>query len=431
MSLKQGINHRLRIVEPVYDVANQRAEYRLPADMMFFSDFRLINVGSSVANATLYNAVLGAEAHIRAIRLFDGATELDAVNDFPQWRSFQKLQVSNDGAADVGSVLSRNRLGFIAQGRDDILEATFADTPELSSSAAASLANFGRVGQKAWISLKSIFPILQAVPVMPTGVFRQLRVEIEYNSAAAMTKLIVDDQVANLSSSRALLLADEIQDPEQEKTMMKAFASAPIRYRGLVQDQFFLQNVAAPAAGAVVHTQTQRLRGFDSSYVHSLIVKVVPRVMRQPVANTNNPFGQLGSQVLYSPEVQVAVNGQNLIPREGLRGKMRALAMTTDSVGSLDLPIQVAKLGQKFNDKGLDGIVEQGRGLYLPYAIDVEQFVEDMQLTITRTAISDNAELVASYDVLCFAHVDRAIVFEKGAGMTGGDSRYRIVNIGA
>ncbi len=85
-SAKNLVAHKLRIFEPVYDVANSRAEYRLPADVMFFSDLRLINVGAAANNATEYNSLLGAECMIRSIRLMDGATEIDAVNDFPQWR---------------------------------------------------------------------------------------------------------------------------------------------------------------------------------------------------------------------------------------------------------------------------------------------------------------------------------------------------------
>lgn len=430
MSLKQSINSKLRIVEPVFDVANSRAEYRLPADMMFFSDFRLVNVGSTTTNASLYNAVLGAEAHIKAIRLFDGATELSAVNDFPQWRSYQKLMVSNDGASDVGAILSRNSLGFIGHGAENIINASYNETPDVQSANVATLSDFGQVGQKAWISLKSIFPFLQSIPVMPTSLFRQLRVEIEYNSAANMAELLIAPGITTLSSSRALLLADEIQDPEQEASIMKKLIESPIRFKGLVQDQFQLNAVAAPASGAVSHSQTQRLRGFDGSYVHELIVKVVPQtVPLVPGGTDQNPFGAVGSKSLYNPQLQVAVNGQNIIPRDGLRGKMRALAMTTDSMGSLDLPVSCARLPQQNPGNGYAGVPLNGRSQYLPYAIDIEQYVEDMQLTIQRDAVSANADLIASYNIVCFGLIDRALVFEQGAGMVGGDSRYKIINL--
>lgn len=417
------------------DVANNRAEYRIPADLVYFSDFRLINVGSSVLNATKYNAILGAEAHIKSIRLMDGATELDAVNDFTQWRSILKLQRNNDGQSNVGSFLAKNTLGFLAEGGERINEDNFGNGPNLDTAPDALIQGFGQVGQKAWISLKTIFPFLESTPIMPTNVFRQLRVVVEYNSGVEMQELVTAANIPDIQSSRALLLADEIQDPEQEAAMMKRFMEQPLRWRAEVNDAYLLN--AGPATADQVGQravpqgiQTQRLRGFDSTYLHNLILKITPLAVPTSAPNVNKPFGKLGSTVQYQPQVQIAVNGANLIPREGIRGKMRALAMTTDSLGSLDLPPSCARFPQKFPNNGLGADVQNMAGEYLPYAVDIEQFVEDLQVSISRTAVFNNAFTSDQYRIEAFGLVDKALVFEQGAGMGGGDSRYRIVNVG-
>jgi hypothetical protein len=417
----------LHIIEPVVDLPNNRAEFRLPIDTMFFSDLRLINIGTSTVNATQYNSILGAESVIQSIRLYDGATEIDAVNDFPQWRAVQKLRVSNDGAISVGRVLSKNGVGYILSGTNDLTAATYGTSPVVETAQGA-----GTVGQQAWVSLKSIFPFLAQVSVLPTSIFRQLRVEIEYHSSVDLANYVVDATLTTAVTSHALLLADEITSPAARMAMLEQFAATPIKWKSPVEDSFLL-NANAPADNdgqRVVPTeQSQRLRAFDAHYVHDLVIKIVPLATPISAADTNKVFGAVGSLSQYNPSVQIAVNGANVHPREGLRGKMRALAQLTDAIGSIDTMALQTFAGFTFNANAASAPLITTAGQVAIWGSDIEQSVDDLTLTVRRSGVFGNPQTYEQARVYVFGQCAKALVLGQGAGTEAGQAAYTMVNL--
>jgi hypothetical protein len=427
-SSKNLVAHKTRIFEPVIHVANSRAEFRLPADQLYFSDLRLINVGAVANNATEYNSILGAECMIQSLRLYDGATEIDAVNDFPQWRAVQKLKVANDGAISVGKILSKNGIGYILSGTDDLEQATFANNPIVNTAQGA-----GTVGQKAWISLKSVFPFLAQTPVLPTSIFRQLRVEIEYHSSADLANFVVDATQNGIVTARSLLLADEITSPTAEAMLLEQFAATPLVWKSPVEDSFLLNATTAPADAAgqrvVPEEQTQRLRAFDSHYVHDLVLKVVPLTTPTSAVNTNKVFGAVGSLAQRDASVQVAVNGANVHPREGLRGHMRALAQLTDSIGSIDTFAlqQFSSLTFQGNVASAPLITTAGQAAI--WATDIEQGVEDLSVTVRRSGVFGNPQTYEQQRVYVYGRCAKALELMQGAGGPGGEAAYQLKNL--
>jgi hypothetical protein len=414
-------------MEPVIDLPNNRAEYRLPVDTMFFSDLRLINVGTSTVNVTEYNSILGAESVIQSIRLYDGATEIDAVNDFPQWRAVQKLRVSNDGAISVGRVLSKNGVGYILSGTTDLTTGNYAEGPLVETAQGA-----GTVGQQAWVSLKAIFPFLAQVSVVPTSIFRQLRVEVEYQSSADLANYVVDATLVNAVTSRALLLADEITSPAAQIAMLEQFAAAPITWKSPVEDSFLLDanSPADNAGGRVVPTeQTVRLNAFDAHYVHDLVVKIVPLITPESANNVHKVFGAVGSLSQYNPSVQVVVNGSNVHPREGLHGHMRALAQLTDAIGSIDTMALQTFAGFTFNDKAAIAEIITTAGQVALWATDIEQPVADLNVTVRRSGVFGNPQTYEQARVYVYGQCAKALVLGAGAGTPAGQAAYTITNM--
>lgn len=426
-SAKNAVAHRTRIMEPVIDIANRRAEYRLPSDTMFFSDLRLVNVGTSTVNATEYNSILGAESVIQSIRLYDGATEIDAVNDFPQWRAVQKLRVSNDGAISIGRILSKNGVGYILSGTQDLTIANYAETLVVETAQGA-----GTVGQQAWVSLKAIFPFLAQVSVVPTSIFRQLRVEVEYQTSADLANYVVDATLVNAATSRALLLADEITSPPAQMALLEQFAATPITWKSPVEDSFLLDaNVPADndAERVVPTDQTVRLNAFDAHYVHDLVLKITPLVTPESANNVNKVFGSVGSLSQYNPSVQIVVNGSNVHPREGLHGHMRALAQLTDAIGSIDTMALQTFAGFIFNNKAADDKIATTAGQVAVWATAIEQSVADLSVTVRRSGVFGNAQTYEQARVYVYGQCAKALVLGAGAGTPAGASAYTITNL--
>jgi hypothetical protein len=317
MSAKESIAYKTHIVEPVYDVANQRAEWRfdLP-DTCYFADARLLDMGAwSASGATAANGLLGSECPIRAIHLMDGGTTLDSINDFPQWRAVQKLQVKNDGAISVGRWLSKNKVGYIVSGEMDATDGAFGQAQDITvaqdqgNGVATTAAN----AQKAWISLKSVFPFLAHSAVLPTNIFRQLKLVVEFNSATQMADLVAAAGRTDVASTRGIVVIDELEDSAAKVAAMSKYEG--VRWSGVVQDRWQLDAVTAATSPQSVN---QKIRGFDGMWVDDMVVKLTPQTVPLNGAGAIKPFGALGSLSVPNANFQVRVNGQNKLPRAGV-----------------------------------------------------------------------------------------------------------------
>lgn len=414
MSAKDSIAYRTHIVEPVYDVANQRAEWRFLPDTCYFADARLLDIGAwSASGATAANGLLGSECPIRAIHLMDGGTTLDTINDFPQWRAIQKLQVQNDGAISVGRHLSKNQVGYIVSGEMSADDATFGQNQDIivAQDQGDGVATTAAGAHKAWISLKSVFPFLANSAVLPTNVFRQLKLVVQFNSATQMADLVSTTGKTDITSTRGLVVIDELEDSDAKVAAMSKYQG--VRWSGVVQDRWQLDAVTAATSPQSV---TQKLRGFDGAWVEDLVVKLTPQTVPQTVGGDNKPFGALGSLSVPAANFQVRVNGQNKLPRAGVEGKMRALALATDSIGSIcTMPFQVM-MSDVFNGNGHGATVSDTQGQVAPFAVEIKDHVEDLQVTLGREFKTNNPIQAAALNINVFGRVAKALVLDQSGG---------------
>jgi len=83
-------NITTRLIDPVFNQANFRTEFRLHPDTVYLTNWRLINVGVDGEDSE-YHGVLGVESCIKNIYLYDGNQLLDQIIDAPRVRTFQNL----------------------------------------------------------------------------------------------------------------------------------------------------------------------------------------------------------------------------------------------------------------------------------------------------------------------------------------------------
>ena len=428
MSVKEQVPYVSRIVDPQFNRANFRCEFRLPPDSCYYSDMRLINVGAFCASgATAYNAILGSECGIKAIRLMDGGVQLDALNEAPLYRAIQKVLTRNDGNISVGRYLSHNELGYIVAGQFDSTVATFGEDQDITVAQPPgnNCATTAAAAQMGWMSLKDVFPFLASSPVLPTNIFRELKVVVEFHSLTEMQAYITDATKTDAVTTNPVLLADELADGDMKTAAMARYAGA--RWLGVEHDRVRLPAVtgmaAATALTAVVNqSQSSKIRGFDGKYIHDMIVQMTPTTAPVSAPDVNKPFGSVGSKALRGAVLNVRVNGMNKLPGAGVAGHMRQLALASDTLGTLNVTHAQAALQPIFPENGHNARAALTHGELALMALDIEEAVEDLQISVSRDGVynagTDNDPINQAIDINVWGRVSKALVVAPGGSYT-------------
>ena len=117
--------------------------------------------------------------------------------------------------------------------------------------------------------------------------------------------------------------------------------------------------------------------------------------------------------------VQVTVNGVDILPRAGAVGSMRRLAMTTDTMGPLNVLWAQSTCGPRFT-AGLSASVSETVGEMALLACDVESGIEDLQVAVTRYGVIGNDDQNQRIVVNAFARVPKSI-------LVGPDGKYTVM----
>ena len=256
-------NVHSRIFDPVLDRSGLRAEFRLPSETAFLSDLRLINVGITSDSATdSPNPLLGVMSAIKSIRLLDGSTVLDQINVATIYNAFRNANQVNDSNLSMNRFLKYVRNGYVYQGDYTINAGNQMDIgpPLITEQNPNTYTGSALNAKRAWISLKDMLPFLRSSLVLPTSVFTQLRVVIEYNSSADLQYLTTDSTATKATSADALLLAEEVEDGDMKNSLMS-------QYRGVVFRPIEHELVVAPAITGLTDVAGNSTSAQQNSYL--------------------------------------------------------------------------------------------------------------------------------------------------------------------
>lgn len=424
---KAAIPKIAHIIEPNYSTST-RAEFRFDPETAYFSDFRLINVGITSGTPTIYNSLLGAEAPIKRISLLDGGVTLEALNEAQFLRAWQKTISLNNTNISVGRYTTHNELGYIATGIvNDQASNHYENQVIRVAQAQANTVNSAGSEKQAWISLRDMFPLLASTPIMATNVFKQLRVVIEFSNANELKKLVKKNNVADLAATRPLMLAEELAEGEFKMNAMSGYRGST--WFSWEQDSYLLDAATGASGTALSVPQANkavRVRGFNGKYIRELVLQMTPTIdpVDESDATLNKPYGKFGSLALYKPQIQVRVNGSNKIPRSGIIGNQRRLALLSDTLGTQNTFAAQGSIGITFSGERFTDGLENTIGQLNLVALDIEDQVDELQVTVGRDAANAQTSLNQSVRVNCWAHVAKAIVMAA-------DGTYNIVNASA
>ena len=510
-------------LDPVSFVPGLRCRFELDGTKMaYLSNMRLLDIGVVSGALHTYNRGLGALALIKNIRLLDGRTELSALRNPAQYLFFKNANRTNAINDSNDGYLKRHQLGFQVKELDNKIATIFnrgqADTTDANTAKAyldlrevfpilntlrvlptelfqnlqieiefnpkerdvladtssgiapvrpilavdtisnevmvrqeinaiakngvvwdeiewdsfvipeVDTSGFGAaVTAKAYLDLREVFPILNTLRVLPTELFQNLQIEIEFNPKE---RDVLADTSSGIAPVRPILAVDTISNEVMVRQEINAIAKNGVVWDEIEWDSFVIPEVDTSGFGAAV-TATQNVSnqslGFKGKYVERLLLcKQLQDITKASTGTIQNGFGGVASsQALLNQTTQYRLNGKNVLPGfNGISGQNERLGVLSDEWGSVN-----SYPGSNLYawSKGLEN-VQTGDKLNGQMSWDCVRLgarVADLVVNISRTNNLDASAQAATNDgIVCnlYGEVRKAMALGASAGAS-----YRIV----
>ena len=316
------------LIDPIVDIQNNRVEFKLPAGTGYYPTLRLANFGSVGGNVA-HNRGAGALGLIRRIRLLNGAEELSALNDAGRYITFKHFNNRNSDNQALFTPLYHHLQGYmlnnVLQVQDDLradhFQAQAGDSDQVK-------------GEKSiTVNLMELLPMLQNVPVLDTGMFEDLRIQIEYSTNASE---VLNDTSADFTTNAPVLIADEIQDPKLVQALSSQMKS--VVWNEIESDLIVLASNDNPNDTELVQSIKTPISGFDNKYVSRLLMtKAFSDSTKDKVGgagNENRNFGPFNSYAQHKEKINFALNGKNIFVADGLDTPAKKLMLLNDTYGT-------------------------------------------------------------------------------------------------
>lgn len=322
----------IKEIEPVYNNAGTRAEWRLEPNKIYSTNLLLANIAVDQTTASDYNRLVGASGIFENVMLLDGNVELQSTNLANFWSGWNQSRKSNSSLKDLQPMIVGNARGSRFEGEDARANATAGRT--FGKSIRQFTMGTGNVIKsktgKASIYANEFLPILNALPYIDTSVFKNLRIVVEYNMTARAS--IRENQDETLSTIRPLLVVEEVVDAGQLASVMGKMGN--VVFDNVETDRNLLESRSAIT---VITPQTTNfhINSFNNKKVGKVLMwKQSQNAVNGSLNNADFQNGQYDSYGLFKESTQIRVNGQNLFAKNGIDKPNKRLARLNDSWGS-------------------------------------------------------------------------------------------------
>jgi hypothetical protein len=332
------------LIDAVYNKSNFRSEFRFDVDKVYLSNMRILNLGVvKPANSTdaSYNQLVGSYGIIKQISLMDGTETLSNMVDFNRYIAFKSFTKKNDENNSMKKFLQKNNMGYVFSDVSDneIIE-QLVNTLDIRESESLT--------GKGWLSLRECLPFLASSQYVPTNIFKNLRLVIEYENNSS---LFTDSATLSFTTLEPLLVCEMMVNSKVSDQMMKEYQG--LSWVDIETDRMVLSDVPfqlqpqtnPPGPRVAVNPnplqQTSFLvNGFNNKRVNRVIMCNVPTVETTYKSSDNfyTQFSNIGSMNMYNQSVQVQLNGSNLFP-EPMNTPNKRLASLVDNYGDATMPL--------------------------------------------------------------------------------------------
>lgn len=394
-------NIRTDLVDPIVDVTNNRTEFRLVRDNLYLSNLRLVNLGlvTSDPSGSDYNHLVGAMGAINRIEILDGATQLDMVDQFGILQGFRKYNKSNEDNKDLSGSLNKNLLGFI----NDCEVSPNDDTRVRLYKEQLQAQNDENSTGKGWLDLQEVFPMLRSLQYLHCGIFKNLKVVVEY---VRNKKVAVVDPTVQVSTIQPLLVADNVLNQELAMQVMKNF-------KGIAYPSMEVERIIAPEmTTAGTQNIVQKLQGFNGKTLNKMILSKNASILYDvpPADEHSTVFKNIASESMYKEKLNVRVNGANKFARNGVIGVNERLGLlhqtfgTCNTIPGANMP-SLIDADNKY-DEPTDYV---GHLDYFAWDMAGEK-VSELELNYSRDYVAGEDRYNQQLDLNCFGECVKQIV---------------------
>lgn len=325
------------LIDSVYNRSNFRTEFRFETEKVYLANMRLLNLGvvSNEDSERSYNSLVGSYGVVKQISLMDGNETLSNMVDFNRYSAFKSFTTKNDDNNSIKKFLQQNQMGYVFSDVDT------SGNPALIESLdnTGSITNSETTTAKGWLSLRDCVPFLSSSQYVPTNVFKNLRLVIEYDTQRSSFSEVADLSVS-YQTTEPLLVCEMMVNSKVSAQMM-------MDYKGLSWIDVETDRMVLPAITGVVTLNPNPVQqekflvnGFNNKRVNRVVMLNVPSVENTYKVSDNfySDFSNMGSMGMLNQSVQVVLNGSNLFT-EPINTANKRLANVVDNFGDACCPL--------------------------------------------------------------------------------------------
>ena len=418
MSFYSSSQVKTLYLDPKSFVDGSRAVFELEGHhLAYLPNMRLLNVGIFGTQAP-YNDLIGPNAIIERVTLYDGKTKLTERNKYGLYRGFVLHNQKNSACMSVSAQRNLNKLGF--QQDNTTLRGSFT-LPQITADTARDTT------EGANVELRQVLPMLNAVTHLPSDLFPNLRLEVVFNTSVASSVYNTDTNAIN-GQMIPLLAVDILDDKSVVDKMNKGLAKG-INWLEVEHDQVlypqspdFGNNGAADQG--VEEVKNFKLDGFRGKRVERLLqIKENADPTNFLNGNAVQGFGRNSSVAVFNEKLQVRLNGRNILPDVGMTGSSERLAYFIDTYGD-SFAYPGSNNVDILSSEVAEGTTNDAIASQLSYnGIYIGEHVKDLQIQHSRTGLEDTGGAtgfrpsIANLNVHYFAEVQKGLVLQKNGYM--------------
>mgnify|MGYP003671715083 CR=1 FL=1 len=393
-------------IDPVSFTTSRCAFELNPNRLGILPNMRIINLGvTNNTGVSVYSRGLGAVSVLKNLRLLDGRTELSCLRNIAPYLQFKNLNKENAINKSNDSYLKRNRLGFEINGLDNDVEHLY----DPGSSTTVADGN----SATAYLDLRLLLPLLNNIPALPTAVFKNLRLELEFHTNNTTDQMIVNNNYTT-EAMRPVLAYDYVSDPRILNPLTEQLRNG-VQWNEVEWDNYVVPEVALGSDIVQVQTAANQSLGFIDKRVGRL---VLIKTLANPALEVSGNLvlglgGTAASQAVNLQTLQVRLNGKNVFPgANGVNRPNEMQGIVVDAYG--DMQAYPGSNLYQWNQVStlLKPAEMSGQAAYAACAVNAR--VADMQVIFQRTNNQDSSTKSATNDALqinLYAEIAKVITF--------------------
>ena len=392
-------------LDPEFHNSTSHTEFRLnDLNITYLSSMRLANlcVFGTNANGKPYNNACGVKALIKNITLYDGSVVLAQLNNSGPYLAFKGINRNNSDQRDkrkvnLDKVAMTNRSIGVETGNLYVNQIGTAESQNIGSAGDTEAH-----AEKGYLDLSEVLHELRSLRYLPTSLFKNLRLFIQWNTdpkaVLAEVGATAHNPVSALQVGTPLLIVDCISDAKAQSSLLSAM-------KNLSMISIENERVSIPeVASGDTQTIDLVLKGYDNKTIRRVLFVNSPTSEIEGVVRTTDAGdptnegnvlcnGKLNSLAQNNLTLQLTVNGSNLFNGAGLRGVNRRAGVLADTFGDVILT-------QYGNSTGVYGPTTNGHSndgatrniFHFGYGRDYTGFnvnasIRTLQLSYSRTGL--------------------------------------------